>query len=686
MKIFCTFLKFIFLLFFPHLLISQNKINGNFDSDNNFFNQYDKKYLIENFNGEYAKFSKGGYYGIINKNGEILIPLEYDEVLITDTLFYANKYNENFIFNIKGEIIDKPLHDLVLRRNGRNKENFYYDQFNSNEGVIKGNNIIFDSDFKEIKKLDCDRIYHFNEGISVVIKFTDLVNSNFNCGYINKKGEIILPIENRDCTLFSNGRATFLKEGVYSIIDKNGSIIRTFNDKSSLSRFSDGLCRICKERKCGFIDVNGVVVIPLIYDFVNDFRGGFSKVIKNGLEIFINTSGKEFQENKAGFEDGYRFKRVNENFYVYENILGEKIFDFEGEIKSPHYKSGLVIVEKNGKKGAIDRVGTLTIPNIYDDLRIENGSVIAKEKEKVWILNKKGEKLLIIYDNLKHPTLFPVDSDYFGFIKTNLGNKTGLASFRGKLILPNDFEKYDIHITEKYIFTFKDNNLKIYNHLGKLLFQFNNYLKVSYNDEYFFIEEKNNLHIYDNKFKIVNKISNISNDELKSLKQVSWIENSYVYQNNITKKYGYVLTKNFKIHNPIYDHFRKLNYSNKIIFTLNNSNYILNNTDGNVLMSDFENFREINSNLLIKWKGKDEKNNFNNIDIEEVSMAIKPNKRKYALIDTDGNFLIDYSFNYIHTISELPKNILKPKNSFFYTIINRKYTFYDKNGNLIESN
>lgn len=685
MKNCSSFFKFIFLLFLPYFLLSQNKINGNFDNDNKIFKQYDKKYWIENFKGEFAKFSKDGYYGIINKNGEILLPLEYDEVLITDTLFYANKYNENFIFDNKGKLIDKPVHDLFLRRNGRNKVNFNYDQFNANEGVIKGNNIIFDNDFKEIKKLDCDRIYHFNEGISVVIKFTDLVNSNFNCGYINKKGEIILPIENRDCTLFSNGRATFLKEGVYSIIDKNGSIIRTFNDKSSLSRFSEGLCRICKERKCGFIDVNGDVVIPLIYDFVNDFRGGFSKVIKNGLEIFINTSGKEFQENKAGFEDGYRFKRVNENFYVYENILGDKIFDFEGEIKSPHYKNGLVIVEKSGKKGALDRVGTLTIPIIYDDLRIENGSVIAKEKEKVWILNKKGEKLLIIYENFNQPTLFSVDSDYFGFIKTNIGNKTGLASFRGKMILPNDFEKNDIHITEKYIFTFKDNNLKIYNHLGKLLFQFNDYLKISFNDDYFFIEEKNNLHIYDNKFKIVNKISNISNDELKSLKQVSWTENIYVYQNKITKKHGFFLTNKFKIHDPIYDQVRKLNHSKKIIMKLNNSNYILNIIDGNVIKSDFENFREINSNVLIVWKGKDEKNYFNNIDIEE-GIPIYPNKKKYALIDTDGNFLIDYSFNYIHTIYELPKNILQPENSFFYTINNRKYTFYDKYGKLIGDN
>lgn len=92
---------------------------------------------------------------------------------------------------------------------------------------------------------------------------------------------------------------------------------------------NEGLARVEKSGKYGFIDKTGKVIIPLNYDYADNFSGGLAKVGQNGKWGFINKTGKiviPLQYDKAlsmaTEKDGsnrFAFVELNgERFYIDE--------------------------------------------------------------------------------------------------------------------------------------------------------------------------------------------------------------------------------------------------------------------------------------------------------------------------------------------------------------------------------
>lgn len=101
------------------------------------------------------------------------------------------------------------------------------------------------------------------------------------------------------------------------------------------NQYYQGLALVKKDGKWGYIDKNGHVKIPLIYDSANNFMGEkIAKVKKDNLWGYINTEGKEV---------------IPVDYY------------FCGEISN-----GIIAVGKGGKYGFIDRNGNKVCDLIYD--------------------------------------------------------------------------------------------------------------------------------------------------------------------------------------------------------------------------------------------------------------------------------------------------------------------------------
>ena len=49
-----------------------------------------------------------------------------------------------------------------------------------------------------------------------------------------------------------------------------------------------------KSGKYGFVDMSGKEVIPLIYDYAEDFNNVVAKVMKAGKEYYVDMVGNEF--------------------------------------------------------------------------------------------------------------------------------------------------------------------------------------------------------------------------------------------------------------------------------------------------------------------------------------------------------------------------------------------------------
>lgn len=59
-----------------------------------------------------------------------------------------------------------------------------------------------------------------------------------------------------------------------------------------VSVFSEGLARVSADGKWGFIDTEGQMVVPCVYDFAWDFHDGLARVRSNGKYCVVNKKGE----------------------------------------------------------------------------------------------------------------------------------------------------------------------------------------------------------------------------------------------------------------------------------------------------------------------------------------------------------------------------------------------------------
>ena len=106
---------------------------------------------------------------------------------------------------------------------------------------------------------------------------------------IVRKEKIFVSLIYGDVGEFNEGLCWVRKGGKWGFIDKTGKVVIPINSTYDyVWSFSEGLSGV---RKGGFIDKTGKEVIPLIYDDVRDFSEGLCKVEKDDKWGFINKKG-----------------------------------------------------------------------------------------------------------------------------------------------------------------------------------------------------------------------------------------------------------------------------------------------------------------------------------------------------------------------------------------------------------
>jgi hypothetical protein len=103
--------------------------------------------------------------------------------------------------------------------------------------------------------------------------------------------------------------------------------------------FDEGLAAVKKDGKCGFIDTNGDVVIPFIYDGAFQFREGLAAVNRDHPYFKIEYI------NKKG-----------------ETVISPDVVGGGGTFSA----AGLTAIQKENKRGFINKAGEIVIPCIFD--------------------------------------------------------------------------------------------------------------------------------------------------------------------------------------------------------------------------------------------------------------------------------------------------------------------------------
>lgn len=381
-----------------------------------FSNKNNKEYSLEKIEDySYYLLKQNDKFGVINKNGEILIQPQYSEIKIPNpqkAVFVCKKTdNTTVILNdkqeqilseydnvdtikIEGTVSNLPYEKSVLKyeKNGKlglislegkeitkpiyeeiqgltNKESELLVKKDSKYGVInsKGATII-DNKYDNVV---ADGFYTEEDGYELSGYITSIkTQDGYRYGYINSKHKKILDTEYADVS-----RVVEIpdKEIVYLLAVKNGQVGIIQNEKVIIDykyqdieyHASNKTFILQRNSKYGLVDINGQTIIPVQYDSI-EFNGEYiSATINNQVQLF---SIEGNQVNDA----------------VYNSLI--KIED----------KNYYITIDKSGKYGVIDSNRIVKVDNEYQYLEYLFGSylIASKEDGKLGIITLEGSKIV----------------------------------------------------------------------------------------------------------------------------------------------------------------------------------------------------------------------------------------------------------------------------------------------------
>lgn len=225
--------------------------------------------------------------------------------------------------------------------------------------------------------------------LSVIMIFNITVMGSNPKVYAEESDVIWLENDYDEVYSFNNGMARvelFQNDVSYRRPSKYGYINKTGKEVIPLKYdfaddFSEGLARVVLDDKAGYIDKIGKEVIPLKYDWVGDFNEGLAKVVLNEKFGFINKTGKvviPLKYDKVGdFSEGLAAVQLDFE-WSYIDKTGKEVISLKDQdvYTAWDFSEGLARIDKGIGCGYIDKNGEVVIPAIYSSPHYETGLYI----------------------------------------------------------------------------------------------------------------------------------------------------------------------------------------------------------------------------------------------------------------------------------------------------------------------
>jgi len=226
-------------------------------------------------------------------------------------------------------------------------------------------------------------------------------------GFKDNNKNIFLNAKYDDAYAFSEGLAAVKINGKWGFINHNGVEIIPPVKYEKAGSFSEGLCMICQNGKWGFIDKKGEEIIPPVkFERVGKFSEGLAMAYENNKYGYINKKGETIIEMKYDFA-----------------------FDFSNERAK---------VMQNQRFGFVDPKGNEVVPIKYNMAgEFFNELVLTRQNENWALVNTDGEEVIKLEYN------YVWDTDNKGFYKVFNDGKYGFVSQDGKELVLLKYEYAD---------------------------------------------------------------------------------------------------------------------------------------------------------------------------------------------------------------------------------------------------
>jgi hypothetical protein len=310
--------------------------------------------------GSYTQYIKGRrivsrapFKGVTDDEGKLIVPIMYAHIIgmesNTSEYRWSKLYYKASIGNRWG----------VLDKNGKVMIPFVYDEVYGFMGgmelyMVRKNNQygLFDNQFNEV--LSC-----VHGGIDfVTFKGKYWFRKKEKWGLMDKDQKMIIDPQYDSYGWMKNGKIQVTKNKKNGMIDTLGRIIIPLMYDAMDDETHHGLIVAELKNKWGYLDSLGKITIPFEYDDIRKFYKSIAGVKKEGNYFFINASNE----------------RINSNTY---DFIDHDWFGKEG-----------IKVMRNKKVGIVDVKGNEVIPCEYDDINgysVNKGFSLIKGHRQIWM-------------------------------------------------------------------------------------------------------------------------------------------------------------------------------------------------------------------------------------------------------------------------------------------------------------
>jgi hypothetical protein len=306
------------------------------------------------------------------------------------------------------------------------------------------------------------RFSDFSEGLAVTgWALCPMCRNNFWVnGFIDESGRLVIPPFGSVTRFgdFHEGLARYSDNG-WGFIDRNGLIVipAKFYEAGD---FSEGLSvvRSSDTSRFGYINQKGELVIPYTFFWASDFHEGFAAVaISKGQYGYIDKTGtvilrgtvwfevQDFSEGLAAVQvevvDNSVYRGYQERRYGFIDRAGKFVIppQFGMAKKFSEGRALITLTDRSSGVGFIDASGKVVIkPQFVDGQNFSEGlaavAVETKDTKKLWgYINPEGEWTITPRFQNAGPFrggLAAVDCDHYGARCQAYIDKTGTARWR----------------------------------------------------------------------------------------------------------------------------------------------------------------------------------------------------------------------------------------------------------------
>jgi hypothetical protein len=272
-------------------------------------------------------------------------------------------------------------------------------------------------------------------------------------GYADLTGNLIIEAKYKKCIGFSEDGLAAIYDGklkqFYFINIKGETLSTEVTDFKlieillfGMKGFNDGFAAVEINEKWGFLNTEGKLAIPAIYDKVTIFNDGYAAVQRDGKFFSVDGNSAEFPVDIPGIEDLNDFSEQLATFRLADDKVG--FVDGTGKVvieakfqAAGDFRGGLAWAKNNaGLVGYINPQGAWVIEPKFEagkNYNAQSGLARVKTAETWAYVNAKGE-MMVMNDSESW------DDFSCGLARGKKGGKFGFFNAKGEWAIQPQFD------------------------------------------------------------------------------------------------------------------------------------------------------------------------------------------------------------------------------------------------------